>query len=94
MDAEAARRGTTVYMVDKRIDMLPSLLGTNLCSLHSNVDRLAFSVIWELDANTAEIVNVDFKKSVIRSRASFTYDQVSIISFIPYLSISYYFSSR
>lgn len=33
MDAEAAARGTTVYLVDKRIDMLPSLLGTNLCSL-------------------------------------------------------------
>lgn len=46
MDAEAASRGTTVYLVDKRIDMLPSLLGTNLCSLRPYVERLAFSVIW------------------------------------------------
>ena len=46
MDAEAAARGTTVYLVDKRIDMLPALLGTNLCSLHPFVERLAFSVIW------------------------------------------------
>ncbi|RUP45112.1 hypothetical protein BC936DRAFT_148596 [Jimgerdemannia flammicorona] len=46
MDIEAAHRGTTVYLVDKRIDMLPSLLGTNLCSLRSNVDRLAFSCLW------------------------------------------------
>lgn len=46
MDDEAATRGTSVYLVDKRIDMLPSLLGTNLCSLRSNVDRLAFSCIW------------------------------------------------
>lgn len=46
MDAEAAARGTTVYMVDKRIDMLPSLLGTNLCSLRPHVERLAFSAIW------------------------------------------------
>ena len=46
MDAEAAARGTTVYLVDKRIDMLPSLLGTNLCSLRPHVERLAFSVVW------------------------------------------------
>lgn len=46
MDVEAAARSTTVYLVDKRIDMLPSLLGTNLCSLRPNVERLAFSVIW------------------------------------------------
>ena len=46
MDAEAASRGTTVYLVDNRIDMLPSLLGTNLCSLRPFVERLAFSAIW------------------------------------------------
>lgn len=46
MDVEAAARGTTVYLVDKRIDMLPSLLGTNLCSLRPHVERLAFSAIW------------------------------------------------
>ncbi|RUS28301.1 hypothetical protein BC938DRAFT_482045 [Jimgerdemannia flammicorona] len=111
MDIEAAHRGTTVYLVDKRIDMLPSLLGTtcsycaiilcasddttqclllikkpysvthnlypsllDLCSLRSNVDRLAFSCLWEMSKN-AEIVNVDFKKSVIRSRHSFTYEE-------------------
>ncbi|KAI8365401.1 exosome complex exonuclease RRP44 [Radiomyces spectabilis] len=74
MDAEAASRGTTVYLVDKRIDMLPALLGTNLCSLRSNVDRLAFSCIWELNKD-AEIVNVDFTKSIIRSKHSFTYEE-------------------
>jgi exosome complex exonuclease DIS3/RRP44 len=46
MDTEAAARGTTVYLVDQRIDMLPALLGTNLCSLRPYVERLAFSVIW------------------------------------------------
>lgn len=46
MDSEAASRGTTVYLVDKRIDMLPALLGTNLCSLRPFVERLAFSAIW------------------------------------------------
>jgi len=74
MDREAAKRGTTVYLVDKRIDMLPALLGTNLCSLRSNVDRLAFSCIWELTPE-AEIVNVHFTKSVICSKASLTYEE-------------------
>jgi exosome complex exonuclease DIS3/RRP44 len=61
-------------LVDKRIDMLPSLLGTNLCSLKSNVDRLSFSCIWEITEEAA-IVNVKFSKSVINSKASLTYDE-------------------
>jgi len=72
MDAEAASRGTTVYLVDKRIDMLPALLGTNLCSLRPFVERLAFSAIWEMNED-AEIVNVRFTKSVIASKEAFTY---------------------
>ncbi|KAJ1946814.1 exosome catalytic subunit dis3 [Kickxella alabastrina] len=73
MDKEAAYRSTTVYLVDRRIDMLPELLGTNLCSLMSNVDRLSFSCIWELDPE-ANIINVKFHKSVIHSKASLTYE--------------------
>ena len=38
-------RGTSVYLVQKRIDMLPKLLTTDLCSLRGNVERLAFSVL-------------------------------------------------
>ena len=38
-----------LYQVDRRTDMLPKLLTENLCSLRCNVDRLAFSVIWEID---------------------------------------------
>ncbi|CCM05288.1 uncharacterized protein FIBRA_07501 [Fibroporia radiculosa] len=77
MDNEAAARGTTVYLVDKRIDMLPALLGTNLCSLRPFVERLAFSVIWEL-APDAEIVNVRFTKSVIASKSAFTYEEAQV----------------
>ncbi|KAJ1886702.1 exosome catalytic subunit dis3, partial [Kickxella alabastrina] len=73
MDKEAAYRSTTVYLVDRRIDMLPELLGTNLCSLMSNVDRLSFSCIWELDPE-ANIISVKFHKSVIHSKASLTYE--------------------
>ncbi|KAI0033260.1 RNB-domain-containing protein [Vararia minispora EC-137] len=77
MDTEAASRGTTVYLVDKRIDMLPALLGTNLCSLRPYVERLAFSVIWELSPE-AEIVNVRFTKSVIKSKSAFTYEEAQL----------------
>ena len=48
IDLEAASRGTTVYLVDKRIDMVPELLSGNLCSLRGGEERLAFSVIWEV----------------------------------------------
>jgi len=77
MDAEASVRGTTVYLVDKRIDMLPMLLGTDLCSLKPYVERYAFSTIWEM-TNDAEIVNSTFTKSVIRSREAFSYEQAQI----------------
>lgn len=77
MDAEAASRGTTVYLVDKRIDMLPHLLGTNLCSLRPYVERLAFSAVWEMTPD-AEIVSVRFHKSVIASKAAFTYEEAQL----------------
>merc|ERR1711939_729672 len=77
MDKEASLRGTTVYLVDKRIDMLPSLLGTDLCSLKPYVERYAFSVVWELSEN-ADIVNSSFTKSVIRSREAFAYEAAQL----------------
>ena len=77
MDEEAQQRGTTVYLVDKRIDMLPELLGTNLCSLKSNVERLAFSCIWEMN-HEAEIISTHFTKSIIKSKASYTYDEAQL----------------
>jgi len=77
MDTEASMRGTTVYLVDKRIDMLPMLLGTDLCSLKPYVERFAFSVIWEVTPD-AEIVSADYIKSVIRSREAFSYEAAQL----------------
>ncbi|KAK3336011.1 hypothetical protein B0T19DRAFT_25576 [Cercophora scortea] len=77
MDAEASIRATSVYLVDKRIDMLPMLLGTDLCSLKPYVERYAFSVIWEMNAD-ADIVNARFTKSVIKSREAFSYEQAQL----------------
>lgn len=55
IDKEAAFRSTTVYLVDRRTDMLPGLLTENLCSLRGGVERLAFSVVWEMNYKTAEV---------------------------------------
>lgn len=77
MDTEAGLRGTSVYLVDKRIDMLPMLLGTDLCSLKPYVERFAFSVIWEVTPD-ADIVDVKFTKSVIKSREAFSYEQAQL----------------
>ena len=74
LDGEAAHRGTSVYLVDRRIDMLPSLLSTNLCSLKSGIDRLTFSCVWEMNDH-ADIVHTTYHRAVIRSVASFTYQQ-------------------
>ncbi|KIW06573.1 uncharacterized protein PV09_02292 [Verruconis gallopava] len=77
MDKEASIRGTTVYLVDKRIDMLPMLLGTDLCSLKPYVERYAFSVIWELTPD-ADVVSARYTKSVIQSKEAFSYEQAQL----------------
>lgn len=74
LDQEAANRGTTVYLTDKRIDMVPDLLSSNLCSLRCDVFRFAFSVLWEMTED-AEIIKTDFTKSIILSKASLTYGE-------------------
>jgi exoribonuclease R len=53
--------------------MLPGLLTENLCSLVGGVDRLAFSVIWEIDSTTFLPVSTRFAKSIICSRAALNY---------------------
>ena len=77
MDTEASIRGTSVYLVDKRIDMLPMLLGTDLCSLKPYVERFAFSVICEMTPE-ADVVASRFTKSVIKSREAFSYEQAQL----------------
>ena len=74
LDKEAAHRATSTYLVERRLDMLPSLLTTELCSLRSKEDHLAFSTLWEFD-DEGNIYDVKFCKSVIHSVASLTYDE-------------------
>ena len=55
--------------------MLPKPLTEDICSLRANVDRLSFSVIWEISRETADVVSSHFTKSIIRSRAALTYEE-------------------
>ncbi|KAL3151102.1 hypothetical protein ABBQ38_012969 [Trebouxia sp. C0009 RCD-2024] len=57
MDDEASVRATTCYLVQRRIDMLPKPLTEDICSLRSNVERLAFSAIWEMTQD-AQLLSV------------------------------------
>ncbi|KAL5754250.1 hypothetical protein ACOSP7_022470 [Xanthoceras sorbifolium] len=72
LDDEASKRGTSVYLVERRIDMLPKPLTEDICSLRADVERLAFSVIWEMTPE-AEIISTRFSKSVIKSCAALSY---------------------
>lgn len=73
IDLEARERGTTVYLTEKRINMLPSLLSENLCSLKGGVERFAFSVVAIMDKRTAETKDIWFGRTIIRNRNSMSY---------------------
>ena len=66
LDLEARDRGNTVYFVTENVPMLPRILCDELCSLQSNVDRLAFSVIWELTPQGKKL-SEEFHRSVIKT---------------------------
>jgi len=69
LDLEAQVRGTTFYLVDRRFDMLPSLLSSNLCSLHGGTDRLAVSVIWTFSFDLEEIKDCWYGRTIIHNCA-------------------------
>lgn len=75
LDKEAFDRGTSVYLVDRVIPMLPERLSNGLCSLRPNEDKLCFAAIFELDEK-ANIINQWFGKTVIHSNRRFTYEEV------------------
>lgn len=78
LDEEAHRRGTSIYIADRVIPMLPKQLSNGICSLNPNEDRLAFSCLMDLSEN-GEIVKFEFVKSVIRSRVKGVYSEINKI---------------
>ncbi|MCJ7629721.1 MAG: ribonuclease R, partial [Longimicrobiales bacterium] len=75
LDLEALRRGTSVYLVDRVVPMLPHVLSSDLCSLRPAVDRAAVSLFVTLDA-TGGVRGHRFERTRIRSRHRLDYDQV------------------
>jgi ribonuclease R len=73
LDNEARTRGTSVYLVDRTIPMLPEELSNDLCSLKPDVDRLTFSSVFELDKE-GTIHNEWFGKTIIHSKKRFSYE--------------------
>ncbi len=78
LDAEAYKRATSVYLVDRVIPMLPEKLSNGVCSLRPDEDKLTFSAIFKMN-DKAEVLGQWFGKTVIRSNRRFTYEEVQKI---------------
>lgn len=78
LDKEAYERGTSVYLVDRTVPMLPEILSNNLCSLREGEEKLTFSAVFELNAK-AKVIKRWFGRTVIKSNKRFSYEQAQEI---------------
>ena len=78
LDKEALKRGTSVYLVKNVVPMIPEKLSNDICSLKPGEDRLTFSVFIKLSKRCA-VKSYEIKKSVIRSKRRFTYEEAQEI---------------
>lgn len=74
IDIEAQSRGTSVYLVDRVIPMLPEELSNDLCSLRPNEDRLSFSAVFEM-TRTGDVKDEWYGQTIIHSNKRFTYEE-------------------
>ena len=72
MDEEARKRATSIYLVDRHIPMIPFALTNNICSINENEEKLAMSIIMEIDKNT-NIVSKKVFNSIIKSKKRYDY---------------------
>lgn len=78
LDKEAYDRGTSVYLVDRTVPMLPEALSNKLCSLRPKEDKLCYSVVFQMDEK-ARVRDVWFGHTVIRSDFRFNYEEAQAI---------------
>ena len=78
-DMEARKRATTVYLADRRYDMLPPVLSAQLCSLLGGVERYAVSCIWEIHPQTFKVKEVWYGRTVIKSAYKLCYEHAQDI---------------
>ncbi|KAF7259510.1 hypothetical protein EG68_05976 [Paragonimus skrjabini miyazakii] len=78
VDVEASRRATTIYLVQLCVPMLPRLLCEELCSLNPGEHKLSFSVVFKLNKQ-GEILKTWFGRTIIRSCAKFSYEDVQLL---------------
>ena len=75
IDQEAYNRGTSVYLVDRTIPMLPEKLCNNVCSLRPDEEKLTFSAVFEMD-DDAHVLNHWIGKTIIKSCRRYAYEEV------------------
>lgn len=78
IDREALYRGTSIYLLDRVIPMLPKELSNGICSLNPRVERLALSLMMEIN-EAGEVVSHELAESVIKTAERMTYDEVNRI---------------
>ncbi len=79
LDKEARKRSFSTYLVDRTIPMLPEVLSNNLCSLMPNVDRNAFSAVFDIDKKTGKVLDRWFGRTLINSDKRFSYEEAQEI---------------